>query len=96
MTETSAGSVGVVSGRPVTISSRGAGRGRRRPEGCGKVCGWKHPRASSAKLLWKERAIKAVLDFPRDTRVHMVTMRRPPEEEVGEGSDNEKYGPGSP
>ena len=35
----------------------------------GKVCGWRHPRAPSVRLLWKEKAAEAVLAFLRDTKV---------------------------
>ena len=34
----------------------------------GKNCGWEHPRAPSAKWLWREVATGAVLEFLRDTR----------------------------
>ena len=45
----------------------------------GKACGWKHPRAPSVKLRWKEKATEAV---SRDTRVRCIsTRRKPPEEE---------------
>ena len=61
----------------------------------GKACGWKHPRALSAKWLWKEKATEAVLRFLRDTGVGCIsTRRKPPEEEcdgdeAGRGDDVE-------
>ena len=35
----------------------------------GKACGWRHLRAPSVRLLWKEKAKGAVLDFLGGTRV---------------------------
>ena len=57
----------------------------------GKACGWKHPRASSANRLWKEKATAAVLAFLRNTGVGCTTTKRkPPEEEYdGDVSDGE-------
>ena len=34
----------------------------------GKECGWRHPRARSVRLLWREKATEAVLDRLRDIR----------------------------
>ena len=62
----------------------------------GKAGGWKHPRAPSARLLWKEKATEAVLDFLRDTRVGCMVTLRPAEEEDGEGSEGEAGGLGPP
>ena len=60
----------------------------------GKACGWKHPKAPSARHLWKDKATEAVLDFLRDTRVGcMVNVRRLPREERG---GVEEDGPGLP
>ena len=62
----------------------------------GKVCGWRHPRAPSVRLLWDGRATEAVLDFLRDTRVGcLVALRRPPEER-GDDGEEEESGPGPP
>lgn len=61
----------------------------------GKACGWGHPRAPSFRLLWDERAMEAVLEFLRDTKVgYMVTVRVP--EEEGLDSEGEEAGPGPP
>ena len=63
----------------------------------GKACGWKHPKAPSAKHLWKDEATGAVLEFLRDTRVGcLVIVRRLPREEEREGEENEEDGPGPP
>lgn len=35
----------------------------------GKDCGWRHPRAPTVRLLWREGATEAVLEFLRGTRV---------------------------
>ena len=34
-----------------------------------KDCGWKHTRAPSVRLLWKEEATGAILDFLEDMRM---------------------------
>ena len=60
----------------------------------GKACGWKHPRAPSVRLLWKEKATDAVLAFLRDTRVGCMVTLRPQEE--GEDSEGEEGGRGPP
>ena len=65
----------------------------------GKVpaCGWRHPKSPSAKHLWKDKATEAVLEFLKGTRVGcLVTVRRLPREEEGEGKENEEDGPGPP
>ena len=50
----------------------------------GKACEWKHPRAPTVRLLFRdERATPAVLQFLRDTKVgRVVTL--PPRKEEGE------------
>lgn len=69
----------------------------------GKECGWKHPRAPLVRLLWKERATEAVLEFLRDARAGrraavMVTIG--PQEDRGEESErragDEESGPAPP
>ena len=52
----------------------------------GKDHGWKHPRASSGKCLWKEKSIEVVLAFLGSTRVGCISTRRTPPEEV-DGAD---------
>lgn len=48
------------------------------------------------RLLW-DRAMEAVLHFLENTWVEcMATLRRPPEEEWGEDSENEEDGPDPP
>lgn len=61
------------------------------------ACGWKHPKAPSAKHLWKDKATDAVLEFLKVTRVEcLVTVGRLPRGEEGEGKENEGDGPGPP
>ena len=59
-----------------------------------------HPKASSVRHLWEDKATEAVLGFLRDTRVGCVvnTGRLPGEEGGGEGEVeiNEEDGPGPP
>lgn len=65
-----------------------------------KDCGWKLPRAPMARLLWKEKAVEAVLEFLRDTRVgcRSTVMARigPPVEEKRDVGGDEEGGPGPP
>ena len=60
----------------------------------------KHPRASSVKWLWKERATEAMLAFLGSTRVGCITTRRRPPEEGceggGSGGEGEEDGLGPP
>lgn len=51
----------------------------------GKVCRWKHPRAPSARLLWKN-------SDGGDFGFLEETLRWPPEEEEGEESEGEEGG----
>ena len=47
-----------------------------------EACGWKYPRAPSAKWLWEEKATEAGLGFLGGTSVGCISARRePPEEE---------------
>ena len=60
----------------------------------GKACGREHPKAPSAKHLWKDKTTGAELEFLRDTRAGcLVTVRMFPREE-GEGGENAEDGPG--
>jgi len=46
----------------------------------GKACRWRHPRAPAVRLLFKEKAIPALLDFLRRTRVgEIVSLSSLPE-----------------
>ena len=69
----------------------------------GKACGWRHLRAPSVRLLWKEKAKGAVLDFLGGTRVGcraaVMAIIGPREEEdrsEGEAGEGEEGGPGPP
>ena len=64
-----------------------------------KSHGWKHPRASSGKWLWKGKSTEAVLAFLGSTRVRCISARRTPPEGVGGadwGEEGEEGGPGPP
>ena len=55
------------------------------------------PAGPSVRLLCKDTATEAVLNFLSSTSVgRLVTLRRPPEEEEGEESEGEEGGPDHP
>ena len=98
---TSAGGATAGGSSPATISSSSAGLGPHRL--IGKECGWRRPRDPPVRLLWREKAVEAVLDFLKDTRVGcraavMATIG--PREEgnlsEGEAGEREEAGPGPP
>ena len=49
-----------------------------------------HPKAPSARKLWKGRAMEAVLAFLEDTRVRCISTRRKPSGEECDGEDGEE------
>lgn len=63
--------------------------------GIGKACGWKHPRAPSAKKTFEDkRATEAVLTYLRDTRAGYMVSLVPLEEEGGPGLPQDEEGEG--
>ena len=59
----------------------------------GEACEWEHPCTSSVRFLWDARAVGAVLEFPRTTRVGCIGVGRAPPEVRGEETDGEEGGP---
>ena len=55
---------------------------------------WKHQRAPSDRLPWKDGAMEAVLDSLRSTSGIFGDFEATPEDEEGEDSEGEEGGPG--
>ena len=73
-----AGGAAAASGSHTTTCLSGAEHGPLRSESCGgapgKACEWKHPRALTIELLFRdERATSAALDFLWETKVGGMT-----------------------
>ena len=68
----------------------------------GKDCGWRHPKASAARELWKEEATEVILEILEDRAVgrwlSVGVTGAPGVEEVDEGkvSEGEEGGSGPP
>ena len=62
----------------------------------GKACEWERARTPSVRFLWDRRAMEAVLEFLRTTRVGCIGAERVPPEGREGVSDGEEGGPGPP